>query len=317
MSSTVVVPSAEAFRMLEREISKCVKPCNHEVLWPGFVPSRLLYVRGPANNGSVRLVTRGDVILESSWASPRQSVRYAALSYCWGPPADAKNQSKTERMSLNARLQAIPIQELSPVIQDAIMVAPRLSIPYLWVDALCIIQDDKVDWENEFSLMGLIFSSAYITISSLASSTCRSGFIQRSPHFSSANLSSEVDDWFSSSWSTWGWTFQEEKLSTRLAYFGHSKVHFCCSNWICTEDRPTSGVVYEKLIIDLGRDALLPSQAQILMDFWRHELLPQYSQRQFTEAKDKLPAVAGVAKYIGDATGYDYVAGYVEAWTLH
>jgi hypothetical protein len=38
-------------------------------------------------------------------------------------------------------------------------------------------------------------------------------------------------------------------------------------------------------------------------------LIPQFSQREFTKAEDKLPAFTGVAKYIGDVTGYDYVAG--------
>jgi hypothetical protein len=237
-------------------------------------------------------------------------VRYAALSYCWGPPTDAKKQCKTEHRSLDARLRAIPVQELSPVVRDAVVVARRLSIPYLWVDALCIIQDDRMDWENAFSLMGLVISNAYITISSLSSSTCQSGFLQRSPHISETNLPGEMlEDWLSSPWSTRGWTFQEEKLSMRLIYFGRSKVHFCCSNWIYTEGGSTSSTVYEKSIIDLGRDALVQNHVQLLVDFWRHGLVPQYSRRQFTRAKDKLPAIAGVAKYIGDVTGYDYVAG--------
>lgn len=119
MPAPIDVLSAENIRMLEREIWKCIKSCDHEVLWPGFVPSKLLYVgEGGIDSDSLRLVTRGDVILKSSWASPPQSVRYAALSYCWGPPTDAKKQCKTERRSLDARLQAIPVQELSRFFSD-------------------------------------------------------------------------------------------------------------------------------------------------------------------------------------------------------
>jgi hypothetical protein len=42
MSAPIDVLSTENIRMLEREISKCIKSCNLEVLWPGFVPSKLL-----------------------------------------------------------------------------------------------------------------------------------------------------------------------------------------------------------------------------------------------------------------------------------
>jgi hypothetical protein len=313
MAGLIDVLSTNNVSMLKTEISRCVEACNHNVLWPGFVPSRLLDIGADrAENDSLRLITRGDIISKTSWIAPAEQVKYAALSYCWGRPYDAQKQCKTERKSLKERLRAIPFIELTPVVRDAVIVARRLSIPYLWVDSLCIIQDDTMDWENEASLMGLVYSNAYITICSLSSSACQNGFLERPSQarkVQKVEFDEMLRDWRCSSWSSRGWTFQEEKLSTRLVYFGASRIHFCCGNWIYTEDHPTSSEVYERSVIDMGRDGLRNNRVQLLMDFWTWDLVPQFSQREFTKAEDKLPAIAGVAKYIGDVTGYDYVAG--------
>jgi hypothetical protein len=313
MARYIEVLSIDNVRMLKTEISRCVDACKHDVLWPGFVPSRLLDIGAEgAENDSLRLITRGDVISKTSWIAPAKPLKYAALSYCWGRPCDAQKQCKTDRASLKERLHAIHFTELTPVVRDAVIVARRLSIPYLWVDSLCIIQDDTMDWNNEASLMGLVYSNAYITICSLSSSSCQNGFLERlsrAPKAQKVEFDDMLRDWHSSSWSSRGWTFQEGKLSTRLVYFGASKIRFCCGNWIYTEDRPTSSNVYERSIIDMGRDGPRNNRVQLLMDFWIWNIVPQFSQREFTKAEDKLPAIAGVAKYIGDVTGYDYVAG--------
>jgi hypothetical protein len=59
----------------------------------------------------------------------------------------------------------------------------------------------------------------------------------------------------------------------------------------------------------MGRDGLRNNRVQLLMDFWTWGLVPHFSRREFTKAEDKLLAITGVAKYIGDVTRDDYVAG--------
>jgi hypothetical protein len=213
----------------------------------------------------------GGIVSKTSWVAPAEQVKYTALSYCWGPPCDVKKQYKTKQKLLKERLHAIPFIELIPVVRDAVIVARRLSIPYLWVDSLCIIQDDTMDWGNEASLMGLVYSNAYITTCSLSSSTCQNGFLGRP---SQARKAQKVEsdemlrDWHCSSWSNRGWTFQEENLSTRLVYFGTSRIHFCCSNRIYTEGHLASSEVYERSIRDMGKDGLRINRVQLLMNFW-------------------------------------------------
>ena len=54
---------------------------------------------------------------------------------------------------------------LSKTIQDAVIVARRLNIRYLWIDSLCIVKDDADDWERQSAKIASIYGNAYITIS--------------------------------------------------------------------------------------------------------------------------------------------------------
>lgn len=76
-------------------------------------------------------------------------------------------------------------------MKDAVTVCRSLSIGYLWIDSLCIIQDQKshsassdtdggTDWQNESQMMGDIFSNAYVTICAANSSSCHQSFLERS-----------------------------------------------------------------------------------------------------------------------------------------
>lgn len=67
--------------------------------------------------------------------------------------------------SLPALCQEIPLEPLSKSIQDAIQITRYLGIRYLWIDALCIIQDYPTDWEIESATMGNVYKFSYCTIS--------------------------------------------------------------------------------------------------------------------------------------------------------
>ena len=63
-------------------------------------------------------------------------------------------------------------------LRDAVVVAFKLDIHYLWVDILCIIQDDAVDMANEMSQVALIYSSALVTIAASSARTVDEGFLR-------------------------------------------------------------------------------------------------------------------------------------------
>lgn len=73
--------------------------------------------------------------------------RYATLSHCWGRLPTIK----TELESVRSRQIGIPLETLPKTFKDATMMCRKLDIQYLWIDSLCIIQDDKRDWEYHSS----------------------------------------------------------------------------------------------------------------------------------------------------------------------
>ncbi|KAK4445426.1 heterokaryon incompatibility protein-domain-containing protein [Podospora aff. communis PSN243] len=314
--------SAACVDMLRSEIGRCVTLCNHPVLSPGYIPSRLLFIgTEDVGDNQLRLETR-EQVHEKANLSGTESTRYAALSYCWGSPDDAERQCKTKTHSLGAWHGCIPDRYLSPVVRDAVRLTRSLKICYLWVDALCIIQDDMDDWQRESPLMGSVYSNAYFTIMVLNSATCQQGFLtaggpgEHVPPSNDGELPSSADgkllaDWKAAAWTSRGWTFQEEKLSTRAIYVGPERMYFACTNWIAAEDSPEErALVKEKSVPHMVKKASTSERGiRSLMNYWELNMLPQYSNRSFTRPQDKLQAIASVAKCIGDHIGYDYAAG--------
>lgn len=120
-------------------------------------PTRLIDLGTSAGITSLHLINTYDL--------GEESVRYPALSYCWG--RSMPDEGKTMLATLGFHLRGLELHKLPKTIQDTIYVPRKLGIPYLWVDALCIVQDLKKDWEREAATMGQVYSKAYLTISSL------------------------------------------------------------------------------------------------------------------------------------------------------
>ncbi|KAK2773887.1 heterokaryon incompatibility protein [Colletotrichum kahawae] len=100
---------------------------------------------------------------------------YVALSYVWGGP----QKITTTHSNLAQHLAAISVKSLGKSIRDAITFVRALGIKYVWVDALCIVQDgDKID---EINNMGQIYRDAWLVIAAEASHKVEQGFLQEWP----------------------------------------------------------------------------------------------------------------------------------------
>jgi len=120
------------------------------------LPTRLIDVRVGAEDGTVRLVL-------SEMLNPDHDCRYIALSHCWG--ADPDKIPKTIRATLVHHQERI--DKLTKTFEDAIEVTRQIGVRYLWIDSLCIIQDEATDFERECSQMGLTYARAYCVLSAL------------------------------------------------------------------------------------------------------------------------------------------------------
>ncbi|KAK3059623.1 hypothetical protein LTS18_010414, partial [Coniosporium uncinatum] len=77
----------------------------------------------------------------------------------------------------------IKFSELPKTFADAVMVAWKFDIRYLWVDCLCIIQDSKEDWRLESMKMGLVYKNSWLNIAAIDSPDCEGGlFVDRDRH---------------------------------------------------------------------------------------------------------------------------------------
>jgi hypothetical protein len=74
-------------------------------------------------------------------------------------------------------MKGIDTSTLSKTFQDAIIITRGLGIKFLWIDALCIIQDQKEDWALESTKMGLYYKGGTVMISALASPSADNGIL--------------------------------------------------------------------------------------------------------------------------------------------
>jgi hypothetical protein len=261
--------------------------------------------------------------------------RYVALSHCWGK----RQIARTLKSTLGQMKQAISWSSLSKTFQDAIIITRFLGMHYIWIDSLCIVQDDKLDWEMESATMASVYEGAYVTIAASLSADGSGGcFATRevtapvvSAHVSSAPNSSEVYVRESLSHGdftydvkpttvrnpllTRAWAFQERVLSTRMVHFGQSELLWECRTTSDCECGNFTGTA--KLPRIPNNIAEVPSGAGYGPDWvsilWRN-ITRVYSAKKLTVATDKLPALSAVAAKMDNLDQGTYLAGM---WSSH
>ncbi|KAI7786223.1 HET-domain-containing protein [Diaporthe eres] len=231
---------------MKQRLELCQEEHDHDVFDKTFIPRRLINV----SLETPRLAMRKD-ILQSGRSS---DFKYAALSYCWG---SGESQAKTTSATLNDRQAGISATEMPPTLRDAIRVTRALGISFLWVDALCILQDDISDWEQQCAEMHTIYGSAQVTLCVANTRSCNEGFLQqtspyvripfqslREPDIAGSFLVQYINlvsgdryrirppiyqsrqllhsDVGESQWHQRGWVFQENKISYDASRFSYA-----------------------------------------------------------------------------------------------
>lgn len=234
------VGSAEAFERASDWIHDCigqplVNSGHVRCSKPNFTfnPTRLVEISNVGNTYNLRLRDMGR----------SDGVPYAALSYCWG----GDQQIKLLRSLIPERQVSMPWEGLSKTIQDAIIVCARLSIRYLWVDALCIIQDDVQDKFREIPKMARIYSNAIFTIAASSAGSAQDGFLQdrmkgddriqafNLPYVCGKGILGSVTlarvEEKDEPLDQRGWALQERILSPRTLEFGTRQTRWICQNF--------------------------------------------------------------------------------------
>jgi hypothetical protein len=218
-----------------------IKVCDEHKCLPGTnkrLPTRLIDVGDSKSSGILRL----------DCSNPRQSSRYIALSHRWGDPKVHRAFS-THRSNINEFEKNIDFDKLPRTFRDAVIVTRSLGVRYLWIDSLCIIQEDEEDWKAEAKRMEDVFSSAYCTIAATSASGMDAGFLKPRPprRCVTAQRGSEspfyvceaIDNFRSDvelgQLNKRGWVFQERALSRRTIYFAENQVYWECGKGVHCE----------------------------------------------------------------------------------
>ena len=107
-----------------------------------------------------------------------RKLNYVTLSYKWG----TSNEYMTTQLNEAHHFREISLKQLPKTLQDAINVTCWLGFSYLWIDALCIVQDDPGDKQREISHMGDIYSQSILTLCAKGADDAAAGLaVQRDP----------------------------------------------------------------------------------------------------------------------------------------
>lgn len=95
--------------------------------------------------------------------------RYCSLSYVWGGAQVLRTTSENREVLM--RPGALEKLRPAPVVQDAIQLTRSIKVRYLWVDALCIPQDEGVLTAFYINRMDYIYSQSVLTIVAASSTS--------------------------------------------------------------------------------------------------------------------------------------------------
>jgi heterokaryon incompatibility protein (HET) len=308
--------SACAFQMAAAWMNECLtghKRCiGAGNLTPPVLPTRVIDVGPSDGSQSPRLHT-----------GRAERALYFTLSYRW--PQGHSDIFQTTNLRLGRYKTAIPLEALPKSMQDAIFVTRRFGIQYLWIDALCIIQDSREDWNAEARDMAKIYKNSLLTISAAADNAEASQGIfrvrsrlQTRPFDSNTQWSSGINKYVfadrratkdgirpSSVLDTRAWVLQEQILSPRVLSFSNEELYWDCASLNASETFP-DGIpdFYDSSLkfhdVQILKEAMLGwEQTNISLEqFYTSwiRIIEEYSERQMTKETDKLAAILGLAK---------------------
>ncbi|KAH8885977.1 HET-domain-containing protein [Thozetella sp. PMI_491] len=251
--------------------------------------------------------------------------RYVALSYVWGSVSTLglSNANKTELMKTGALHEAWDM--LPRTIQDAICLVERLGETYLWVDALCLIQNDDKDKQAGIGVMNLIYEKAIFTIAAASGPDANAGLPGVQP--GSRTIYPQTQEVLpglhltiyrplgvlleSTSYSTRAWTFQEQILSSRVLYFVDGRIYFRCYRGIISENCLDSVAfnLSASWYSEANRNASMRGAIQRSPKSTFMYVLHAYTRRSMTDQNDAIRAMTGIMRRYSQSTGHEFFQG--------
>ncbi|KAF1810149.1 HET-domain-containing protein [Eremomyces bilateralis CBS 781.70] len=293
-----------------------------------WLPTRLVEVRKSGSIFAARLCYGSDLNSET---------HYLTLSHCWGKtPFFVLTRDNHDQM-----VQSIPIASLSPIFADAMRITVGLGYKYLWIDSLCIIQQEpgSLDWLKESLTMHLVYGNGVCNLAASGFSDGKEGLLLSSdirdiqppeadfarvsvgpipPKRAMIILEEYGTDVLQAPLHQRAWVYQEQIMAPRILHFARRQMYWECRSKLSSE-------LFPKSCPDTVMDSQWPSGAmnpvyaslldlsftiptEHFYDAWCR-IVEMYSNASLTYSTDKFPALSGLAKSFVPRLKDEYLAG--------
>ena len=262
--------------------------------------------------------------------------RYCALSHCWG----SLECLRLTKASSSPLQKSIAWQQLPKTFQDAVIITRNVGVRYLWIDSLCIYQDDVADWASEAASMAAVYSNAFLVIAASSASNGSVGCFTKPEQMPCVKIPSkrgiiggrhgqpeifvkerfEHVDFDPNLPQTnterepllgRAWAFQERWLATRILHYASSEMV-----WECRSSMHCECGGYEKekdnRIIDFQSDSIYSDLDPMKLVAEWFVIVNNYTARKLRRRSDKLVALAGIARQLRKPDLGRYLAGMWE-----
>lgn len=307
--------SEKALDRLRRWLSRCTVEHTHcGGVDPKLMPHRVLEIED-YKTGRVRVIN-----------SRGMHEKYACLSHRWCHETEVASLLKA---NLEEYAERVPDVALYTLLKDAIRIAGLAGLRFIWIDCLCIIQDDADDWTVEAATMASVYENAFLTIASSGCDDSSTLFSKAPPSFmaelkppSSANVLvrpqlqhpvwRRADHYCEFSTAaeyplmSRAWVYQERLLSRRTVHLTKQELVWECVESIWCECDSGYAPLSDTSSVNI------PLKRFPLRDHFKapwKDIVATYTKLQLTFGGDRLPALSGVAKRYGEHHGLTYLAG--------
>ena len=290
-----------------------------------LLPKRVIDVRPPFGGEDCRLV-------EPLY---REYAPYIALSHCWG----GRSLFCTTRENVESHKECLRLEDFPKTFRDAVLLTRALGFQYLWIDALCILQGDARDWEEQAEAVGDYYRNAVLTISAMRAPNYNAGLFHsrksvaaelqsnlasgnskqlfvREAYFPSPSNTAKITGPVSER----AWVLQERLLSPAVLHFTKREIIWECrtqtlfehGSYVKPQDYET------KLLLTTGErnrnNRSTPGWKMSRKDRFKewYRLVQTYSTKKLTRSDDRLPAIAGLASRFHAMCRSNYLAGIWE-----
>lgn len=295
---------------------------------PPVLPRRLICIEDPSRASGIKVRDVHELLQNTA-----KSLRYLTLSHCWGKNPAAK-PIELLRSNLHGLEKSVMIDAAHKTFIQAINLTKALGFDYIWIDSLCIIQDDSEDKQQEISRMHLIYRGADANLVADAANDGSEGLFKKPAFRDQIALATVRPRWRTndspgSPWVVVGryqdsvyhngttarraWCVQERLLARRLIQFTKEQVLWQCRRTKACQIFPFGVPANYPGEPEPGADLDLPSVVERIgselieadENTWNStcqwaQFVKLFTVARLTEVGDRLRAMAGVVGQICD-----------------